>query len=73
MSRFGLAVLAVTLSAALTCGSSFGQSASGADPAKRAGVARKLNHKMLSCKAEANKKKLIFSARRAFMKDCLKG
>jgi hypothetical protein len=72
MSRVGLAALALALSAVLTCGPSFGQSAN-PDPARRAAAVRKVNAKMPACKAEADKQQLIFSARRAFMKACLRG
>ena len=71
MSRLGLAALAVALSATLICGPSYGQAPTG-DLAKRTATARKLNAKMPACKAEANQKKLIFTARRAFMRSCLK-
>jgi len=76
MSRNLKVVLAVLLTGAFAAGTAFAQApatSGGTTPQHRAAVAKKLNHRLPGCKAQANKQNIAFSERRAFIRKCLRG
>jgi len=74
MSRPGVIVLAALLAAAVAPGPLLAQTsaAPGAQPT-RAVIAKEIHGKVPDCKAQASRQELSYTARAAFMRQCLKG